>query len=107
MNDEENNEISEINNQEKSSKIKEKEDKNLNSSEKNTLKNSESWGGDIITKINKEANDLENEINSSNLKVFEKYHNLSIKELKILLMQKNDNILNLNEQKEKYKKTLN
>ena len=67
----------------------------------------ESWGGDIITKINKEANDLENEINSSNLKVFEKYHNLSIKELKILLMQKNDNILNLNEQKEKYKKTLN
>ena len=107
MNDEENNEISEINNQEKSSKIKEKEDKILNSSEKNTLKNSDSWGGDIITKINKEANDLENEINSSNLKVFEKYHNLSIKELKILLMQKNDNILNLNEQKEKYKKTLN
>ena len=62
MNDEENNEISEINNQEKSSKIKEKEDKNLNSSEKNTLKNSESWGGDIITKIKTEATDFLNHV---------------------------------------------
>ena len=105
MNDEELNEISETNNQLKESKTK--KDNKLNSVEKNTLKNSDSSAGDIITKINKEANDLDNEINSANLKVFEKYHNLSIKELQILLMQKNDNILNLNDQKEKYKKTLN
>ena len=105
MNDEELNEISETNNQLKESKTK--KDNKLNSVEKNTLKNSDSSAGDIITKINKEANDLDNEINSADLKVFEKYHNLSIKELQILLMQKNDNILNLNDQKEKYKKTLN
>ena len=105
MNDEELNEISETNNQLKESKTK--KDNKLNSVEKNTLKNSDSSAGDIITKINKEADDLDNEINSANLKVFEKYHNLSIKELQILLMQKNDNILNLNDQKEKYKKTLN
>ena len=105
MSDEELNEISETNNQFKESKTK--KDNKLNSVEKNTLKNSDSSAGDIITKINKEANDLDNEINSANLKVFEKYHNLSIKELQILLMQKNDNILNLNDQKEKYKKTLN
>ena len=105
MSDEELNEISETNNQLKESKTK--KDNKLNSVEKNTLKNSDSSAGDIITKINKEANELDNEINSANLKVFEKYHNLSIKELQILLMQKNDNILNLNDQKEKYKKTLN
>ena len=73
----------------------------------NTLKNSDSSSGDIISKINNEANNLNTEINSSNLKVFEKYHDLTIKELEILLAQKNDNILTLNEQKEKYKKTLN
>ena len=73
----------------------------------NTLKNSDSSSGDIISKINNEANNLNTEINSSNLKVFEKYHDLTIKELEILLAQKNDNIITLNEQKEKYKKTLN
>lgn len=79
----------------------------LNSVEKNKVKNTDSSTGNIITKINREANDLDNGINSENLKVFEKYYNLSIKELQILFMQKNDNILNLNDQKEKYKKTLN
>jgi len=78
-----------------------------NPAKSNTLKNSDSSAGDIISKINKEANALENEINSSNLKVFEKYHNLSLKELQILLAQKNDNILNLNDKKDQYKKTLN
>ena len=77
-----------------------------NTAKSNTLKNSDSSAGDIISKINKEANALDNEINSSNLKVFEKYHNLSLKELQILLAQKNDNILNLNEKKDQYKKTL-
>ena len=105
MNEEDIDELADLNNQER--KDKTKGDNKLNQEEKNTLKNSDSSAGDIITKINKEANDLDNEINSENLKVFEKYHNLSVKELHILLMQKNDNILNLNDQKEKYKKTLN
>ena len=72
----------------------------------NLFKNPNSFSGELISKINEEANALNNEINSSNLKVFEKYHDLSIKELEILLAQKNDNILSLNSQKEKYKKTL-
>ena len=105
MKNEETNKILEVNNPEK--RITGKEDNKLNIVEKNILKSSDSSTGDIITKINREADDLDNEINSSNLKVFEKYHNLSVKELQILLMQKNDNILNLNDQKEKYKKTLN
>ena len=71
------------------------------------LKKSDSSTGDIISKINKEAKEINGEINSDNLKVFEKYHDLTIKELEILLSQKNDNLLSLNEQKEKYKKTLN
>ena len=86
-------------------KIDNNESKKIESNN-NILKNSDSSSGDIISKINQEAKELNTEINSSNLKVFEKYHNLSIKELEILLSQKNDNILNLNTQKEKYKKIL-
>ena len=97
------NENSNTNNSEKINMIK----SNNTKSSDNNLKNSDSSAGDLISKINKEANTLDQEINSSNLKVFEKYHNLSIKELQILLAQKNDNILNLNDQKEKYKKRLN
>ena len=40
------------------------------------------------------------------MKVFDKYHNLSKKELHILLSQKNDDIIRLNEKKEKSKKIL-
>ena len=97
------NENSYTNNSEKINMIK----SNNTKSSDNNLKNSDSSAGDLVSKINKEANTLDQEINSSNLKVFEKYHNLSIKELQILLAQKNDNILNLNDQKEKYKKRLN
>ena len=86
-------------------KINTNESKNIKTGD-NLLKNSNSSSGELISKINKEANALNPEINSSNLKVFEKYHDLTIKELEILLSQKNDNILSLNSQKEKYKKTL-
>ena len=86
-------------------KITTNEYKNIKTGD-NLLKNSNSSSGELISKINKEANALNPEINSSNLKVFEKYHDLTIKELEILLSQKNDNILSLNSQKEKYKKTL-
>ena len=99
-------EINENSNTKHSEKINMIKSNNTKSSD-NNLKNSDSSAGDLISKINKEANTLDQEINSSNLKVFEKYHNLSIKELQILLAQKNDNILNLNDQKEKYKKRLN
>lgn len=43
---------------------------------------------------------------SNKMKVFEKYHNLSIKELRILLSQKNEDIIKINEEKENSKKTL-
>ena len=62
---------------------------------------------DIISKINNEAKKIKTKINYKNMKVFEKYHNLSIRELRILLAQKKEDILKLNKQKEKSKKTLN
>ena len=96
----------------KNNDTKSTENLNLSSNQKikqndKDLKKSDSSTGDIISKINKEAKEINGEINSDNLKVFEKYHDLTIKELEILLSQKNDNLLSLNEQKEKYKKTLN
>ena len=96
----------------KNNDTKSTENLNLSSNQKSKqndkdLKKSDSYTGDIISKINKEAKEINGEINSDNLKVFEKYHDLTIKELEILLSQKNDNLLSLNEQKEKYKKTLN
>ena len=78
-----------------------KDNSNKIKSNENILKNSDSSTGELISKINQEANALNGEINTSNLKVFEKYHNLTIKELKILLSQKNENILNLNDEKTK------
>ena len=57
-----------------------------------------------IKNINKNEN--KKSVNSKNLKAFEKYHNLSIKELHILLSQKNDDLIKLNEEKEKSKKIL-
>ena len=101
--EEEINENLDDNNHEKLSK----DNSNKIKSNENILKNSDSSTGELISKINQEANALNGEINTSNLKVFEKYHNLTIKELKILLSQKNENILNLNDEKIKYKKILN
>ena len=43
---------------------------------------------------------------SNKMRVFEKYHNLSIKELRILLSQKNEDIIKINEENENSKKTL-
>lgn len=57
-----------------------------------------------LKKTKKNGNKIKN--NSNNMKVFEKYHNLSIKELHILLSQKNDDLIRLNEEKEKSKKVL-
>jgi hypothetical protein len=59
-----------------------------------------------MSKINQNAKNVKTKVNNKNLKVFEKYHNLSIKELHILLSQKNDDLIKLNEEKEKSKKIL-
>ena len=61
---------------------------------------------DIMSKINKEAKNLNSNLNTNNLKVFEKYHNLSKKELKVLISQKNQDLIRLNKDKEKSKKVL-
>ena len=66
----------------------------------------ESEPNDIISKVKKESKKVKSKVNVNNLKVFEKYHNLSIKELHILLSQKNDDLIRLNEEKEKSKKIL-
>ena len=53
-----------------------------------------------------ETKKFQKKTKSNLMKVFDKYHNLSKKELHILLSQKNDDIIRLNEKKEKSKKIL-
>ena len=89
------------------------ENKIINNNKKRNIKNKkvtdssdiveDTEANDTISKNNKKSK----KINSRNMKVFEKYHNLSIKELHILLSQKNDDLIKLNEEKEKSKKILN
>ena len=89
------------------------ENKIINNNKKRNIKNKkvtdssdiveDTEANDTISKKNKKSK----KINSRNMKVFEKYHNLSIKELHILLSQKNDDLIKLNEEKEKSKKILN
>ena len=54
----------------------------------------------------KNSQKVQKKAKSNLMKVFDKYHNLSKKELHILLSQKNDDIIRLNEKKEKSKKIL-
>jgi hypothetical protein len=79
-----------------------KDNKKIDSS--NSL--TESISKNKMSKINQNAKNVKTKVNNKNLKVFEKYHNLSIKELHILLSQKNDELIKLNEEKEKSKKIL-
>ena len=99
----------EDNSQIKNNNIKEKT-KNLNSNNSDSSNIiEESEANDKLSKNNKNSKNRKNiktKINSKNMKVFEKYHNLSIKELKILLSQKNEDLIKLNEEKEKSKKAL-
>ena len=92
----------EINNNDENKNINENPIKN-NINKNNVIKDSEQ--NEKKEKEPKKLNKIK--IKSDNLKVFEKYHNLSIKELHILLLQKNDDLIKLNEEKEKSKKTLN
>ena len=58
-----------------------------------------SESGDIMKKINEEADNLESIIDKNDLKIFSKYEDLNVEELKKLLDEKNENILKLNKQK--------
>ena len=53
-----------------------------------------------MKKINEEADNLESIIDKNDLKIFSKYEDLNVEELKKLLEDKNENILKLNKQKE-------
>ena len=70
----------------------------------NSIEVSES--GDIMKKINEAADNLESIIDKNDLKIFSKYEDLNIDQLKKLLDEKNQNILKLNNQKEDSKKVL-
>ena len=62
--------------------------------------------GDILVKIEDE-NESDNNINENDSKVYNKYEKLSEEELINLLKEKNDNLIKMNEEKEKTKKILN
>ena len=72
---------------------------------KNNVEVSES-GGDIMKKINEEADNLESIIDKNNLKIFSKYEDLNEKQLKKLIEERNENILKINNQKENSKNIL-
>ena len=104
----------EINNNDENKNIKENQikDNNINKKYINNYNSSNIIGvseqNEKLEKGKKEPKKINKiKIKSDNLKVFEKYHNLSIKELHILLSQKNDDLIRLNEEKEKSKKILN
>ena len=71
----------------------------------NSIEVSES--ADIMKKINEAADNLESIIDKNDLKIFSKYEDLNIEQLKKLLNEKNQNILKLNNQKEESKNVLN
>ena len=93
--------------EEENSQNDEQDIKNNNKIEDSSNGNEESEQKDVIEEINKEEKKVKNTINSNNIKVFEKYQNLSIKELHKLLTEKNNDLIKLNEEKEKTKKILN
>ena len=77
-------------------------DNNLKQSENQYIKSTNI----SISNEKSETKKVQKKTKSNLMKVFDKYHNLSKKELHILLSQKNDDIIRLNEKKEKSKKIL-
>lgn len=65
----------------------------------NSIEVSES-GGDIMTKINEAADNLESIIDKNDLKIFSKYEDLNEEQLKKLLEEKSENLIKLNKQKD-------
>lgn len=103
MNDEE-----EIANTEESMNNTESEPKNINpkKSENQYIKSTNISNSIEKSEVMKNSKKIKKNVKSNMMEVFEKYHNLSKKELHILLSQKNDDIIRLNEEKEKSKKIL-
>ena len=83
-------------------KIKDQQNQNQNQeNEDSSITNQNSNTNEIESngKASKKIKKIKMKIN--NMEVYEKYHNLSIKELQTLLDQKKDDLIKLNEQKEK------
>ena len=83
--------------------VKESENKPKNI---NSIEVSES-GGDIMKKINEDAENLKSIIDKNDLKIFSKYEDLSVEKLKKLIEEKNNYLLKLNQNKEDSKTKLN
>lgn len=72
----------------------------------NSVEVSES-SGDIMKKINEEANKLNTIVDKNDLKIFSKYEDLNEEQLKSLINEKNDTLIKLNSKKEESKEQLN
>ena len=79
----------------------ETKDNILNTSELSKTNN------DIMKLIDNEAKKIKNNINEKDLKIFNKYEDLSDDQLINLIKEKNEYLINLSDQKEKIKNTLN
>ena len=71
----------------------------------NSVEVSES-GGDIMKKINEEANKLNTIVDKNDLKIFSKYEDLSEEQLRSLINEKNDTLIKLNSKKDESKEQL-
>ena len=72
----------------------------------NSVEVSES-SGDIMKKINEEANKLNTIVDKNDLKIFSKYEDLNEEQLKSLINEKNDTLIKLNSKKEESKEQFN
>ena len=71
----------------------------------NSVEVSES-GGDIMKKINEEANKLNTIVDKNDLKIFSKYEDLSEEQLRSLINEKNDTLIKLSSKKDESKEQL-
>ena len=81
-------------------------DNNPKQTENQYIKSTNISNSNEKSEIFKKSQKVQKKAKSNLMKVFDKYHNLSKKELHILLSQKNDDIIRQNEKKEKSKKIL-
>jgi len=84
----------------------EQKDNNQKQTENQYIKSTNISNSNKKSEIINKSQKIQKKAKSNLMKVFDKYHNLSKKELHILLSQKNDDIIRLNEKKEKSKKIL-
>ena len=84
----------------------EQKDNNPKQTENQYIKSTNISNSNEKTENIKNSQKVQKKAKSNLMKAFDKYHNLSKKELHILLSQKNDDIIRLNEKKDKSKKIL-